>query len=211
MKTSIKNIIFKYYLFATSLLILFSCNTIQKEYKLPIIGYPEIVNGDTIYPSIREFKFLNQDSVLISNAEFSDGIYVADFFFTSCPTICPKVKQQMIRVYDKYVMDDRVKLVSFTVDPVRDTPSRLKNYAKKLEAELPKWYFLTGDKDSLHSISGDYMSIALENPDAPGGFDHSGRLILIDREGHVRAFCNGTDPEEVTGFLEEIDMLLNEG
>ncbi len=212
MKKSKTNIIFRNGgIYLVFLILLMSCNAKQKEYKLPIIGYPEITNGDTIYPRVRDFSFLNQDSSIVTNEELGDVIYIADFFFTSCPTICPKVKQQMIRIYDKYFDDDRIKLVSFTVDPVRDTPSRLKSYSEKLDAKLPKWHFLTGEKDSLHSISGDYMSIALENPDAPGGFDHSGRLILVDTEGHVRAFCNGTDPEEVTEFLKKIDHLLNEG
>ena len=210
MKSLSRNTIYKYISFGLLVLLINACDSSPKINKLPIIGHRQIIDGDTIYPKVRPFEFVNQDSITVDNGTFADGIYVTDFFFTSCPTICPKVKQQMIRVYEKYREEDRVKLVSFTVDPVRDTPNKLHDYAAKLEAELPKWHFLTGNKDSLHTIAGDYMSIALENPDAPGGFDHSGRLILVDRQGHVRAFCNGTDPEEVTDFLDKIDLLLSE-
>ena len=191
-------------------LLALSCVYNPSQDVLPIIGHRDVVNGDTIYPTIRPFEFTNQEGDRVSNSDFSNHIYITDFFFTSCPTICPKVKQQMLRVHNKYKDNDRVKLVSFTVDPKRDTPEKLKEYAGKLEVGTPKWHFLTGEKDSLHSISSDYMSIALENPDAPGGFDHSGRLILVDENQHVRAFCNGTDPEEVTVFLKKIDILLNE-
>ncbi len=202
---------FKYFLIALILGTLFiECTLEQTVKKLPIIGHRDIVDGDTIYPTIRPFEFINQADEKVSNATFQNQVTIADFFFTSCPTICPKVAQQMLRVYEKYEEDDRVALISFTVDPKRDTPEKLKSYAEKLEVSLPKWQFLTGQKDSLHEISADYMSIALENPNAPGGFDHSGRLILVDQEGHVRAFCDGTMPEEVTRFLKEIDLLLNE-
>jgi len=200
-------IIFSFCIFS---IVVLSCATDQSPNKLPIIGHRDIVDGDTIYPTIRPFEFINQANERVNNATFKNQVTIADFFFTSCPTICPKVAQQMLRVYDKYESDERVALISFTVDPKRDTPEKLKSYAAKLEVELPKWQFLTGDKDSLHDISADYMSIALENPDAPGGFDHSGRLILVDQAGHVRAFCDGTAPDEVSRFLKEIDLLLNE-
>ncbi len=188
-------------------LITLSCQPAHQ--KLPIIGIPEISENDTIYPVIRDFRFWNQDSLLVTNQDLYGKVYVADFFFTSCPTICPKVKQQMLRINEKYRDDNRLILVSHTIDPKRDTVGKLKQYSRNLGIEdSQKWHFLTGIKDSLHEIASDYMSIAYEDPDAPGGFDHSGRIVLIDQFGHVRSHCNGTDPKDVTRFMKDIDNLL---
>ncbi len=177
---------------------------------LPILGEKEMVNGDTIYHTIPDFAFLNQDSQLVTNATFEGKIYVADFFFISCPTICPKTTKQMLRLYERFLNDDRVLLVAHTVDPKRDNVSALNRYARNLEVSSSKWHFLTGEKDALYGIAEDYFSVATENPDAPGGFDHSGRFILVDKNRHVRSFCNGTDPEDVDRFMGDIENLLNE-
>ncbi len=184
---------------------------IAKKDVLPILGNRDIAeNGDTIYPTIPDFAFINQNGDTVTNADFEGKAYVADFFFIHCPTICPKVTQQMLRVNDKFADDDNLMLLAHTVDPKRDDVAALKSYADKLDAKTPKWHFVTGDKDELHGIADDYFSVAIENPDAPGGFDHSGRLILVDKNRHVRAFANGTDPDEVTQFIEDIKVLLAE-
>jgi protein SCO1/2 len=182
------------------------------EGPLPYYGFHEIdpATGDTTYHAIRDFAFIDQDSQVVTNATFAGKAYVADFFFISCPTICPKVKQQMLRIYNKYQDDDRLMLLSHTIDPKRDTIARLKKYAQGLGADTPKWRFVTGVKDSIYEITYDYISTALEAPDAPGGFDHSGYILLIDPNRHLRAYANGTDPEEVTRFMEQIDQLLRE-
>ncbi len=198
------------YLFATLILLtaFISCSTNNE--KLPIIGRFEIVNGDTLLHEIPDFTFMNQDSQKVSNQSLEPYLYVADFFFMSCPSICPKVKKQMLRIYDKYEDNEKIKLVSHTIDPVRDTPERLKLYARNLEVKNEKWIFLTGDKDSILEIAEDYFVAAYEDEDAPGGFDHSGKIILVDTERHVRAFAEGTDPDDVTKFLRDIDRLLKE-
>jgi len=178
--------------------------------KLPILGEKKIENGDTILHSIPDFSFTNQNGETVTNATFEGQAYVTDFFFTSCPTICPKVKKQMLRIYDKHKSNPNLKLVSYTIDPKRDNVEHLGNYAKNLGVTTENWHFLTGDKWELHGIADDYFSIAMENEDAPGGFDHSGRLILIDKNRHIRSFCDGTDPKSVDGFLKDIDLLLKE-
>ncbi|MCB0639382.1 MAG: SCO family protein [Lewinella sp.] len=179
---------------------------------LPYYGFHEIDanTGDTIYHTIRDFAFIDQDSQVVTNETFAGKAYVADFFFISCPTICPKVKQQMLRIYDRYQDDDRLMLLSHTIDPKRDTVDRLKKYAQGLGADTPKWRFVTGVKDSIYEITYDYISTALEQPDAPGGFDHSGYILLIDPSRHLRAYANGTDPEDVDRLMEKIDKLLAE-
>lgn len=166
--------------------------------------------GDTIYHRIRDFAFVDQDSQTITPAYFEDKIYVADFFFTSCPTICPKVKAQMVRVFEKYKDDDRVMLLSHTIDIKHDTVARLKRYAQGLGVDTPKWRFVTGDRDSIYAITYDYISTALDAPDAPGGFDHSGWILLVDKDRHLRAYADGTKAEKVDVLLQQIDRLLAE-
>ena len=179
---------------------------------LPYIGFHEVdpQKGDTIYHQIRDFAFIDQDSQVITNNYFSDKIYIADFFFTSCPTICPKVKAQMLRIYEKYEDDDRVALLSHTIDVKRDTVGKLKKYAIGLGVDTPKWRFVTGERDSIYEITYDYISTALEAPDVPGGFDHSGWILLIDKDRHLRAYADGTKEDKVDVFLKQIDQLLAE-
>lgn len=179
---------------------------------LPYIGFHDVdpQSGDTIYHVIRDFTFMDQDSQLITNEYFSDKAYIADFFFTSCPTICPKVKQQMLRLYEKYQGNNQVAFLSHTIDVKRDTVAKLKRYAQGLGADSPQWRFVTGEKDEIFDITYDYISTALDDPNLPGGFDHSGYLLLIDPDKHLRAFANGTDPEDVDKFFGKIDALLAE-
>lgn len=183
---------------------------IQKVDKLPILGERIVENGDTTYHAIPDFSFVNQDSQLVTNQTFAGKIYVADFFFVSCPTICPVVTKQMLRVHDHFQDEDRLLLLAHSIDPKRDTVDRLANYARNLGVSSEKWHFVTGNKDDIYEIADDYFSIAIESPDAPGGFDHSGRLILVDQNRHVRSFCDGTDPQSVDQFIRDIDLLLNE-
>jgi protein SCO1/2 len=188
-----------------------SCETTPKMKKLPIIGERSLAaNGDTIYPTIAPFQFTNQNGVVVSNADFKDKMYVVDFFFTHCPTICPRVTAQMLRVHDRFKDEPRVGLLAHSIDPKRDSVGRLRDYAEKLGVAAPKWHFVTGNQDSIYAIADDYFSIAKENPNAPGGFDHSGRLILVDKQGRVRSFCDGTDPQDVDRFMADIDILLKE-
>ena len=200
----------KYLFIALLAAFVFSCNLPTVPKNLPMYGFHDVdpATGDTIYHTIPDFSFLNQDSVEVTNATFAGKAYVADFFFTSCPTICPKVKQQMMRLHEKYRNDDRLLLLSYTIDPKRDTVGKLRDFAGRMGVTSDKWHFVTGDKDKIYALADDYMSIATENPDAPGGFDHSGWLLLIDKDRHIRAYCNGTKAEEVTRFMDDIDWLL---
>ncbi len=198
----------KFLTILSAIVLVTSC---QQEVKpLPIIGQIEIVDSDTSYHSIPDFEFISSDSNLVNNASLADFIYVSDFFFTSCPSICPVVKKQMLRIYDKYEKDDRIKMVSHTIDPKRDTPEKLKSYAADLNVDTDKWIFLTGSKDSLLDMANEYFVAALEDPDAPGGFDHSGKIILVDKSRHIRSFAEGTDADDVTRLLKDIDTLLEE-
>ncbi len=181
-----------------------------REGPLPVMGNKYTLSGDTVYHEIADFRFVNQDSQWVTNTTFEDKIYLADFFFTSCPTICPKVKKQMLRLYDKYEQDSRVLLLSHSIDVKRDTVGHLKQYASNLGVKTEKWHFVTGLHDEIYEMADDYFSTAKVDAEAPGGFDHSGLIILVDANRHIRAYCDGTDPEAVNQFMEDIDKLLRE-
>ena len=179
---------------------------------LPIIGERLGItqNGDTIYPIIPNFTFVDQNNDTVRNADFEGKIYVADFFFTHCPTICPKVTAQMLRVYTEFKDSSAVRLIAHSIDPKRDSVGRLRDYAEKLGVKAPKWRFVTGARDSIYSLADNYFSVAKEDPKSEGGFDHSGRLILVDKKRRVRSFCDGTDAEDVDRFMTDIKRLLKE-
>jgi len=190
---------------------LIACAQSPEHRTLPILGERDISPaGDTVYPTVPDFSFVNQDSQAVTNATFAGKIYVVDFFFIHCPTICPKVKKNGLRLYEKYKNDDRVLLLSHSIDTKYDTVAALHRHAQKLGIDSKKWHLVTGIKDEIYGIADNYFSVATEDPDAPGGFDHSGRLILVDKNRHVRSFCDGTDADDVTRFMKDIDALLAE-
>jgi protein SCO1 len=178
--------------------------------ELPILGEKETVDGQIKYHQISDFSFTNQEGQTITNDHFKGKIYVVDFFFTHCQTICPKVAQQMLRVHDVYKNEERVQLLAHTIDPKRDTVERLKWYADKLGVSADKWHFVTGDKEQLYDMADEYFIVAKEDSEAPDGFDHSPTIILVDQQRRVRSFCNGTKPEEVDRFIADIATLLRE-
>jgi len=187
----------------------FSCENNTRK-KLPYIGERIIQKGDTIYHTIPTFKFLNQDSLVISEKDLDQVIYIADFFYTYCPSVCPKVKNQMLRVYDKYRNDDRVKLVSFALDPKRDTPQVLKKYAENLGIKGRQWEYLSGDQDEIWTLAESFLISVSHDKEEPGGIFHSGKIILIDQNAHIRSFADGTNPNDVDAFLKDIDILLKD-
>lgn len=211
------------YLKATSLglfvYILTACSGNKTENKLPYLGHREAVEKvtdgktvtDTIYQTIPAFSLLDQDSVIIDNQKMSDKIYIADFFFTSCPSICPVMKKQMLRIYEKYKNEPQLEFISHTIDPKRDTIPVLKQYQEKLAVDGSKWHFVYGDRETVYQLAKDgYMNLAAEDAKAPGGIMHSGYFILVDKEGHIRGAYNGTDEKEVDKLIADIPTLLKE-
>lgn len=185
---------------------LYSCAPSSKE--LPILGKKEDVDGQTIHHTIPDFEFINQDSMLVTPATFSNQVYVADFFFTSCPTICPVMTQQMLRIHNHFKDNDQVALLSHSIDTKRDSVPTLKKYAEGIGVSSPKWHFVTGQKDAIYDIADAYFNIVIEDETLPGGYDHSGRFILVDENRHVRSYCLGTNKDEVSRFIEDIEQLV---
>ena len=199
-------------------LLLGACQEIKTNFELPVLGRTEIVtkevNGiltkDTIPHRIADFSFINQDSAVVNNASFKDKIYVADFFFINCPSICPEMSKQMYRVYEKFLENENVGLLSHTIDPGYDTVAALANYARLMGVSGSKWQFVTGDKDQIYDIGEtSYMVVANEDENAPGGFIHSGAFLLIDKERQVRGVYDGTIASQVDLLMKDINRLLS--
>jgi protein SCO1/2 len=194
--------------FIVSLVLFYSCA--HEAERLPYMGNMEINGKDTIYHTVPDITLIDQDSQQLHISKLGDKIILADFFFTSCPSICPKVKKEMLRLYDRYKEDDRVMIISHTIDQRNDSVSVLNRYAYNLGVDTDKWKFVTGEKDSIFYLADQYFVSVVEDPLAPAGFDHSGRIILLDRNRRVRGFCEGTDPESVTAFFDTVDKLLKD-
>ncbi len=196
-------------------ILMVSCN----QRTLPIYGEREtiekVVGGktitDTIYQVIPPFRFINQDSIPVTDHTFDDVIYVADFFFTSCPSICPIMHRNLLKVYRKYKGNPEVKLVSHTIDVKYDTPSRLKKYAEKLGVQGTQWEFLWGARDAIYTIAQkNYLVSVGEDNNGPGGYIHQGYLVLIDKEKRIRGAYDGTDDQQVANLMLDMDVLLKE-
>lgn len=199
-------------------LLLASCSP-EKEKPLPIFGEREVVakevNGqkvaDTVYHTIAPFKFVDQDSAFVTNQTFKGKIYVADFFFTSCRTICPKMKTQMLRVYDSIQGMPDVLLLSHSIDPEYDTVGLLHDFADRLGVKSDKWHFVTGVKDSIYNIAQtSYFATAMVDKTEPDGFIHSGAFLLIDKEQRIRGKYDGTLEEDVNRLIVDIRRLRKE-
>jgi protein SCO1/2 len=186
-----------------------SCS--KPEPLLPIFGEREVVGTDTIYHKIADFKFLNQDSAFVTNETFRNKIYVADFFFTSCRTICPIMKTQMLRVYDTLQNDPEVMILSHTIDPKHDTVGLLRGYAERLGVKSDKWHFVTGNKDDIYKIAQtSYFATAMEDKTEQDGFIHSGAFLLIDKERRIRGKYDGTKEEDINRLIADIARLKKE-
>jgi protein SCO1/2 len=187
--------------------------------KLPILGerdwVTKTVDGkevvDTIYNTIPPFSFTNQYGDTVTEKIVEGKIYVTDFFFTSCPTICPVMKRQMVKVYKEFKDNPDVMILSHTIDPEHDTPEVLNKFAKDLGIEGKQWQFLTGPKEKIYEIGQkSYLSAAQEDKTAEGGFLHSGAFILIDKDKHIRGMYDGTTEEGTQKLMQGIKSLLEE-
>lgn len=191
-----------------------------QDKKLPIYGDKEVkltkdINGyekiDTVYKTIPNFSFLNQDSVEITQDKFKDKIYVADFFFTSCTTICPVMHRNMKTIFDQYKSNPNVMFLSHTIDFKYDKPSVLKKYAQKLGVDVPQWQFVYGSKEEVYKLAEkDYLVAVQEDKNATDGYVHQGWLVLIDKQKRIRGAYDGTKTEEVEKLKKDIGILLAE-
>lgn len=190
----------------------------EKTQSLPYLGEHSTTevnrNGesyvDTTYYQVPEFSLLNQDSTLFTQKDIADKVYVSYFFFTSCPATCPVMTDAMKRVYKVVGDQEDFAVVAHTVDPERDTPAKLTKFAIKNEIVHDNWDFLTADEAYIYELGmhGYYLSMG-KHDQAPGGFIHSSKFILLDRDRHIRGIYEGTNSAEVADMIRDIAFLLN--
>ncbi|WP_461044061.1 SCO family protein [Spirosoma harenae] len=205
------------FLVAAVMCTLASCHLTDE--KLPYIGEPEtvmkVVDGKPVtqqeYPAIPAFSFTNQDGKTVSERDFDGKIYVADFFFVTCPTICPIMKKNMLTVYNAYKDSPDVSILSHTIDPDHDTPAVLKQYATDMGVSGITWQFVTGDRERIYDMGENhYLVTAAKDSTAPGGYIHSGAFILIDKQKHIRGMYDGTTKEGTQKLIQDIATLRRE-
>lgn len=195
---------------------------------LDYVGPPTIIEKvvndelvqDTIPYAIPPFEFTNQNNEPLGSEDMLGNIYVANFFFSTCPTICPAMNYNMKQVQDRFLGYENIYFLSFTVDPEHDSVEVLKAYAKEIGAEEDRWFFLTGDQNELYQTASDFFLSAQVDEAAAGGFLHSENLVLIDWEGRIRsrrdeqgnlkAVYSGTSPVEVNDLKDDIKVLIAE-
>ena len=179
--------------------------------ELPILGERYVDdNQDTVYHSIADFAFVNQVGDTIRKEDMAGKIYVADFFFTTCPTICPVMKKEMLRVYEQFKGEPNFRILSHSIDPSHDTQAVLKDYAEKLGVpDAATWNFLTGDQEKIFEIGQtSYLTTTMADDMEPGGFLHSGAFLLVDQQGRIRGVYDGTKTDQVDRLLADIPKLL---
>lgn len=165
---------------------------------------------DTIWPKMVDFMYWNQDSVLVHSKQMKDKIWVADFFFTSCPTICPKMTKQMKRLNEELSdLSESIQFMSFSINPKKDKPSVFRKYIKKHKITAKNWHFFTGDEAKTHELGiNNFQIFAGEDAASAGGYAHSPAFTLVDKEGYVRGVYVGTEPTEVDQMAKDIRSLL---
>jgi protein SCO1/2 len=170
---------------------------------------------------VPEFILTNQDNKTITNKDYLGKVYVVEFFFTTCPTICPKMNESMLQLQNEFYGNPSFGIASITIDPTKDTPQVLKEHADLLGVKHYNWHFLTGDKEYIYSLANKGFNLyAGENNKAAGGFEHSGLFALIDKEGKIRCrkdaqgnpilYYDGLDAAGVEAIKEDIKKLLEE-
>ena len=173
----------------------------SKKSRLPVLN------------DVRPFSFQRQDGQQVTEKDIKGKVYIAEFFFTTCPGICPKMNTNMRAVYEKFKNKDKFLILSHTVDPENDTIARLKVYADSLGADVKNWWFLTGTKEALYKAARE--SYILDDPqnnaiDIKEQFLHTQFFALVDKNGRVRGIYDGLKKSELTKLNADVEDLLNE-
>jgi protein SCO1/2 len=190
-----------------------SCgNKIESAPKLlEVYGSKTPTETDTIYHTIANFSLTNQDGEVISEKTVTGKIYVANFFFATCQSICPEMSGNLSAVQQEFMNDDSLLILSHSVNPLHDTVAVLKNYAATYGAKSGKWHLLTGNKKMIYDLAKtSYLVNALEDDGTPEGFLHSELLLLIDGKGRIRGMYDGTDKAAVQELIAAIHLLKTE-
>jgi protein SCO1/2 len=184
---------------------------VEQHTELPVYGPTEIVDNVVTEHTIPPYQLIAQDGGMFSSEVLKNKVVVTNFFFTSCPSVCPRMMRNLQSVHELYRDDKEVALVSITVDPKRDTPERLRKYAQALHAETERWRFLTGEKKQIYPLARHgYFISAADGGSSEHDFIHSENLVLIDRVGRIRGYYNGLDEKAVDQLVNDILKLKKE-
>ena len=166
---------------------------------------------DTIYRTIAPYKAITQNGQVFTSESLKGNLYVAEFFFASCPGICPKMNANMMKVQKEFLNDDNVKIVSFTIDPDRDTIPALKDYANEKGAIPGKWMFLRmNSKQEVFDLGRKEFGLTTQQGNnGIGDFEHSDKFVLVDADGHIRGYYNGTDSLSMNNLMGDIILILS--
>ena len=201
------------------LITILSCESSkQKEHVLPFLGNGDVtyqtINGkevvDTVYPTIPYFYFRNQDSVIVHSTDLKGKIWVADFFFTSCSTICPRMTSNMKKLNGALKdLSKQIQFISFSIDPETDKPSVMKQYIQRYGINASNWVFLTGNEAETHRLGiENFMIYAGQEEQAVDGFAHSEAFTLVDKEGYVRGVYNVSQADQLEKLEKDIRKLI---
>ncbi len=181
---------------------------------------PELVFiGGKNKKEVPNFRFTNQNGSIITNESYKGKVYIVEFFFTTCPSICPIMNRNMVKIQNAFFGNPNLGIASFSIDPETDTPTVLKAYADNYKITNPYWHLLTGDKDKIFKLANEGFNLYVgEDTEVEGGFEHSGFFALIDQNGFIRSrkdeygnpiiYYNGLEDEGVKQLKEDIKKLL---
>ena len=194
-----------------SIVFYFGCTEKKSSVLLPIYGEKKIIAGDTIYHQIASFNLTNQIGQVVNQNTTKNKIYIANFFFASCQSICPMMSNQLQEVQKAFLADDSVLILSHSVNPLHDTVAVLSNYGDTYGAKTNKWHLLTGNKKQIYDLAKtSYLVNALEDDGSPEGFLHSELFLLIDKKARIRGMYDGTNTAEVKKLIEDVKLLKQE-
>ena len=178
---------------------------------LSVYGAKTPTEHDTLYHTIGNFELINQNGEKVSKATVANKIYVANFFFATCQSICPEMSSNLSRVQQEFANDDSLLILSHSVNPLHDSVEVLKSYAAQYKAIDGKWHLLTGNKKVIYDLAkNDYLVNALEDDGTPEGFLHSELFLLIDTKGRIRGMYDGTNKADVEKLIHDIKLLKTE-
>jgi len=159
-----------------------------KEAKSSTLSDLVFIQGVDGFKKVPDFSFTNQHGKIITNKDYIGKVYVIEFFFSTCPTICPRMNQNLVKIQNEFKDFENFGVASFTINPEHDTPEVLKKYADNYGITNPNWHFLTGEKEAIYQLANKSFYIyAEENKNVEGGFEHSGNFALIDKNGFIRS------------------------
>ena len=215
----------KYKLFLTIVIVLSAIiltlfySALKPKKSLPIYN-PSMVNPELVdstvqyiskYHAIADFSFTNQNGKIITQKDYDGKIYVADFFFTTCGSICPKMTTNLVEVQKAFINNPKVMLLSHTVFPETDNVAVLKEYAKKNGVIDSKWNLVTGDKKQIYSMARkSYLAVKLGKPEELYDMVHTENFVLVDSKRRVRGFYDGTKKEDIERLIEDINFLCTQ-